>query len=57
VHQLRVEAERSIEFGNQLDNKVSLAQEEINKLAKRHENDILRLTTKKDFDKQNEEIA
>lgn len=57
MNQVKVETQKSIEIGDQLDKKVSLASEEINKLAKRHENDILQLTTKKDFEKQNQENA
>jgi hypothetical protein len=57
MNQVKVETQKSIEIGDQLDKKVFLASEEINKLAKRHENDILQLTTKKDFEKQNQENA
>jgi hypothetical protein len=53
MNQVKVEAQKSIEIGDYLDKKVSLASEEINKLAKRHENDILQLTSKRDFEKQN----
>ena len=49
--------QKESKFTEALDKRLALAQDDLYKLAKRHENDVLQLTTRKDFEMQNEEIA
>ena len=42
---------KEIEATEALDKRLTIAQEELYKLAKRHENDVMLLTTKRDFEK------
>ena len=53
----QTDLQKESEFTEALDKRLALAQDDLYKLAKRHENDVLQLTTRKDFEMQNEEIA
>ena len=53
----QTDLQKESEFAEALDKRLALAQDDLYKLAKRHENDVLQLTTRKDFEMQNEEIA